>query len=136
MATFGAMDAHLLFAWTWVVVGLLTGIGLGARFARDDWLGGYGSWPRRLVRLGHVSFVGTGLLNLGAHWSLASLGIDGALAAWARALFVAGAVAMPAVCFAAAFQKSLRHLFAVPVTALVTASSLLVAAPLLAGAEV
>ena len=130
------MDAHLLFAWAWILVGLLTGIGLGAFFARDDWLGGYGSWPRRLVRLGHVSFVGTGLLNLAAHWSLASLGVEGALATWVRALFVAGAIAMPAVCFVAAFRKPLRNWFAVPVSALVTGSLLLVAAPLLAGGEV
>jgi hypothetical protein len=129
------MDAHLLFAWTWIVIGLLTGVWLGAFFTREDWLGGYASWPRRLVRLGHVSFVGTGLLNLGAHWTLAHLMVAEPVPTWIRGAFVAGAVAMPAVCFAAAFAKPARALFAVPIALLAgAASSLALAVVAAAGA--
>src|SRR6188474_1370040 len=119
------MDAHLLFAWTWIVIGLATGVGLGAFFAREDWLGGYGSWPRRLVRLGHISFVGTGLLNVAAHWTLQQLAVGDPAQAWIRAAFVAGAVTMPAVCFTAAFAKRAKGLFAVPVALLTGGSAAL-----------
>lgn len=125
------MDAHLLFAWSWIVIGLATGVWLGAFFAREDWLGGYGSWPRRLVRLGHVSFVGTGLLNVAAHWTLQQLAVGDPAQAWIRAAFVAGAVTMPAVCFTAAFAQRAKGLFAVPVALLTggsTALALFVAA--------
>ena len=130
------MDAHLLFAWTWILVGLVVGVLLGAFFDREDWLGGYGSWPRRLVRLGHVSFVGTGLLNLGAHWTLASLNVDGPVAGWIRAALVAGAVTMPAVCFLAAWAPRLRRWFALPVVSLIAATAMLAFATTVAGAEV
>jgi len=29
-----------------------------------NWLGGYGSWPRRMLRLGHIAFFGLGIINL------------------------------------------------------------------------
>ena len=119
MATLAAaMDLHLLFSWIWILIGLGTGVALGALFARDDWLGGYASWPRRLVRLGHISFVGTGLLNVAAHWTLTQMPPAPAAATAVRWAFVAGAVLMPAVCFLAAFAPRCRLLFAAPVVAL------------------
>ncbi len=120
------MDLHLLFAWSWILIGLLTGIGLGLFFANDHWLGGYGSWSRRLIRLGHISFVGTGLLNLGAHWTLAASAADPAAATLVRSLFVGGAVLMPLCCFAAAFRKQLRHAFVLPILTLCGGSASLV----------
>jgi len=120
------MDLHLFFTWIWIAVGLTVGAGLGLFWASDDWLGGYASWPRRLIRLGHIAFVGTGLLNLGAHWTLQQLAVEPATATTVRVLFVAGAVLMPLTCFAAAFHKRLRHAFALPVTALGAGSITLV----------
>lgn len=119
------MDLHLLFAWIWIVTGLAIGAGLGLFFARDDWLGGYGSWPRRMIRLGHIAFIGTGILNLGAHWTMTQLAVEPGTAATLRVLFVAGAVLMPLTCFAAAFRKNLRHAFGLPVATLVAGSATL-----------
>lgn len=112
------MDAHLFFAWTWIALGLLAGAATGLFFAGDGWLGGYASWPRRLCRLGHVAFVGTGLLNLGAHWTLQQVAASPATLAGVRALFLAGAVLMPLVCYGAAFRRPLRHAFVAPVASL------------------
>jgi hypothetical protein len=103
---------HLAFGWAWITVGLLAGAALGLRFHEDQWLGGYASWRRRMLRLGHIACLGTGLLNCG----FAVTPSDGAgAAAW---LFPLGAVAMPLVCALAAWRRQLRHLFALPVLAL------------------
>lgn len=112
------MDAFLIFAWAWILLGLVTGVGFGLFFASDAWLGGYGSWPRRLLRLAHVACVGTGLLLLGALWTLQQVPAAPATASAVRALFVAGAVLMPSVCLLAAFWKPMRHAFVAPVASL------------------
>ena len=57
-------EINLLVAWVAILIGLLTGTALGLFFHDESWLGGYGSWRRRLMRLGHISFFGTGFLNL------------------------------------------------------------------------
>jgi hypothetical protein len=114
------MILHLAVGWSVILIGLLSGTMIGLYFHRDEWLGGYDSWRRRMVRLGHISFVGTGLLNL------AFAATVPALAGWPyvrlpSVLFIAGAVTMPGVCFLAAWRKPLRHLFFIPVVSLVGA---------------
>jgi hypothetical protein len=52
------------FGWVWILIGFVSGFLLGLGFHRDDWMGGYGSFRRRLIRLGHISFVGLGILNI------------------------------------------------------------------------
>jgi hypothetical protein len=109
---------HLAVAWGAIVVGLVSGTAIGLFFHRDDWLGGFNAWPRRMVRLGHIAFLGTGLLNLAFAATLGALGIS--RAPWpTSALFIAGAAAMPTVCFLSAWRKPLRHLFFIPVIALI-----------------
>src|SRR6476646_8665042 len=55
---------NLAFAWCWIVVGFLSGMVQGLSFHREDWLGGYASFRRRLYRLAHISFFGLGAVNL------------------------------------------------------------------------
>ena len=114
-----SMDVNLWTAWIAMLVGLLSGTLIGVFFHRADWLGGYADWPRRMVRLGHISFLGTGLLNLAFTLTLAHLDMSGKLPIASVALVV-GAVSMPTVCFLSAWHKPLRHLFFVPVISLVT----------------
>jgi hypothetical protein len=54
---------HLFATWLGLLAGVSSGAVMGLFFQREDWLGGYGSFPRRLIRLGHVSFFGLGLIN-------------------------------------------------------------------------
>jgi hypothetical protein len=110
---------NLYFAWFWILAGLLTGGVQGLWFHRDDWLGGYGSWERRLTRLGHVAFLGTALLNIAFALSAAAGRLEPGSVAVPSILLLAGAIAMPLVCYLAAWKKSLRHLFIVPVASLV-----------------
>jgi hypothetical protein len=119
---------HVLFAWSWIGLGLLAGAAAGLRFADPEWLGGYGSWRRRLVRLGHIAFLGTGLLNLAACWTLASISATGTVAWIVRTGMIGGAVFMPLCCYAAAWRPEWRHAFFVPVSALATAMIALVGA--------
>ena len=110
---------HLTFAWSWILAGLLAGTVQGLFFHREDWLGGYASWPRRLTRLGHVSFLGTGLLNLGFALSIRSFGVTPGGLAPASILILSGAITMPPVCYLSAWNKRFRSFFFIPVLCLV-----------------
>ncbi len=70
-------DLNAITAWIAVMAGVVTGIGAGLFFHREAWLGGYGSWPRRMIRLGHISFFGIAALNLGYSLSVHGLGWRG-----------------------------------------------------------
>lgn len=109
-------------AWSLVLCGFASGALLGAGFHREGFLGGYGSFRRRLARLGHVACVMLGVLLMLFELSPASASA-GELASTCRALWCGGAVAMPATCFLAAWRPNLRHLFALPVACLIAAAS-------------
>ena len=55
---------NLIGGWVGMLAGVLTGAFIGLFFHQDGWMGGYSSYPRRLTRLGHISFFGLGFLNL------------------------------------------------------------------------
>jgi len=113
--------------WLWVVIGFASGILLGVRFQRDDWLGGYSAFPRRLIRLGHISFLGLGFLNILFALSVGRLHLNSSqllLTSWA---LIAGAVTMPICCFLTAWKRASQPLFAVPVLCLVTGGILILA---------
>jgi hypothetical protein len=107
-----------IFGWSCVLSGLLVGLGLGLGFHRDDWLGGYTSLRRRLVRLAHISLVALGFLNLLFALSATRLRLEPALLSSASWALVIGGAAMPACCALAAWRSGLRQLFAVPVASL------------------
>ena len=116
--------AHVLnwqCGWWLVLAAFVTGAVIGLSFHRDDFLGGYNSFRRRLVRLGHIALAALGMMNV--VFALSPWPVPGTWMATAASLcFVAGGVTMPAACFVTAWRKGFRHVFAVPVTALVLAS--------------
>jgi hypothetical protein len=115
--------SHLLnwdAGWLLVLAGFITGALIGLRFHRENFLGGYGSLPRRMLRLGHIALAALGLMNV--LFALSPWPEPGSTAGMvASASFVIGGVAMPATCFLTAWRERFRHLFAVPVTALFVA---------------
>lgn len=113
-------DVNFQIAWCMIMIGLITGAGMGLFFHGENWLGGYASWRRRLIRLGHISFFGTGFLNLAFALSVRYLGLEHP-PALASAAFVGGALTMPVVCFLSAWRSSFRHFFVVPVGSLIVA---------------
>jgi hypothetical protein len=118
------MEKYSLYAaWIGILFGLLSGLGMGLLFHKETWLGGYGSWPRRLLRLGHVSFFGIAFLNFAFVGTIAYLHVNQDAIAIPSILFIVAQITMPTVCILAAFKKQCRHLFAVPVVSVIAASA-------------
>jgi hypothetical protein len=116
------VQINLVVGWVAILAGLLLGAVIGTFFHRADWLGGYGSWPRRMLRLTHISLVGTGLLNLAFALSVNALSM-GQPPRLASILFIAGAATMPTVCALSAWRPVFRHLFFIPVASLLIATA-------------
>jgi len=116
---------NLILAWVWILAGFCSGFLMGLGFHRENWLGGYGSFKRRLYRLAHISFFGLGTVNLLFYLTAAHLrpGTLQAASAWAM---IAGAVTMPLCCLLMAHVPRARMLFAVPVLSLITGASLVI----------
>jgi len=114
------MTINLYVAWICFLCGALAGATTGLFFHGEDWLGGYTAWRRRMVRLGHISFFGIGLLNLAFVLTAESQGLTSGLELPAY-LLILGAVAMPAVCYLAAIRDRFRHLFFIPAGAVTVA---------------
>src|SRR4051794_27214978 len=102
--------ANWYFGWASILAAFVTGAGLGLFFKREDFLGGYSSFRRRILRLGHIALAALGMINIiysisapatgsTPHAEVASLG------------FILGGITMPGVCFLTAWRVGFRHLF-------------------------
>jgi hypothetical protein len=114
-------DINLITGWLAILAGLITGTTIGLFFHDENWMGGFGSWRRRMMRLGHISLFGTGFLNLAFVLSWEHLHLAGSPRV-ASAGFVIGAVSMPAVCFLSAWRETFRYVFFIPVASLIMAA--------------
>jgi len=119
------LQLNLCLGWIWITGGFISGALIGMFFYDSDWLGGYSTWRRRMVRLGHISFLGTGLLNLAFVFTFTS-GREGTAPLLASWLFAVGAVTMPAVCFLSGWRDGFRRLFVIPVASLIGAGASLI----------
>ena len=108
------------FGWGLILTAFLTGAILGLFFYREDFLGGYASFRRRILRLGHIALAALGMINL--LYSLTSAASEPSPEARVASLgFIIGGLSMPAVCFLSSWRAEFRHLFFIPVSALVIA---------------
>jgi hypothetical protein len=107
--------ANLISGWLGMFAGVIAGAIIGLFFHRDNWMGGYNSYSRRLTRLGHVAFFGLGLINLAFAATSEQLSLAAAYSGFASKALIAGAITMPLVCFLSAWRKPMRHLFPFPV---------------------
>jgi hypothetical protein len=110
------MAINLHAAWIGFLCGCIAGVVPGLFFHEEDWLDGYASWRRRMIRLAHIAFFGIGLLNTAFAFTARALEIESGLTLPAVSLIV-GAVAMPSVCYLSAWKKPFRHLFFIPASA-------------------
>ncbi len=109
---------NLIGGWVCILMGFFSGAIPGLFFWREGWLGGYGSWPRRMIRLAHISFFGLGFINLAFALTSFRMEPSAGIPPTASLFLLAGAITMPMVCYLAAWRQSLRHLFPFPVSSL------------------
>src|SRR5262245_59831970 len=110
---------NFYFGWSLVLAGFASGAAIGMGFHRDNFLGGYDSLRRRLVRLGHIALVALGVIHV--LFSISAPANGAAVILAASICFMVGALTMPAVCILAAWRSAARQLFFIPVLALVAA---------------
>src|SRR5438093_5771819 len=109
------------FGWSLLLSAFITGAIIGLFFHRPEFFGGYDSFRRRIVRLGHISQAALGMVNVIyglSPWPEVSLWEAHA----ASACFIVGGISMPVVCYLTGWKEPFRHLFFIPVTALVLAA--------------
>jgi hypothetical protein len=97
---------------------------IGMLFHDEQWLGGYASRSRRLIRLGHIAFVGLGMLNILFAHSLERITLPQSFIAIASWAFIIGGISMPLCCGLMARDKRWHMLFAVPVILLLAGAVL------------
>lgn len=119
------VSVHLFAAWIGIVCGALSGAVIGLSFHKEDWLGGYSSYPRRLLRLGHISFFGLGLLNALFAVTIALVPFPELTVRVASLGLLIGAITMPLCCFASAWRKPLRVFFPIPVVSVLIGTLLI-----------
>ncbi len=108
--------AHLAIGWGCMSLGVASGAIIGLFFHRKEWLGVYGSVPRRMFRLGHISFFGMGALNM--FWAGTLFAVTGGedLAAVGSLGLILATASRPPTCFYCGVRGINRALFVVPVT--------------------
>jgi hypothetical protein len=108
------------FGWSLILAAFVTGAIIGLYFHRDDFLGGYALFRRRILRLGHIALAALGMINV--LYSLSSPASFTSLESQIASVgFMIGGVSMPAVCFLTAWRAEFRHWFFIPVSALILA---------------
>jgi hypothetical protein len=115
---------NLVIAWLWLLLGFVAGMVLGMFFHGENWLGGYGSFKRRMYRLGHISFFGLGAVNLLFCLTVQNFSLAGQLVSVASWAFIVGAITMPVCCVVMAHFPKAHLIFAVPVVSLITGAIL------------
>jgi len=106
---------NIYVAWVGFLLGCFAGTIPGLFFHNSDWLGGYTSWQRRMIRLAHIAFFGIAFINLSFALTARTLGLDAGLAN-TSVLLIVGAVTMPTVCYLSAWKPGFRNLFFIPAT--------------------
>lgn len=109
-------SVHEALGFGLILVGFVSGAALGGGFLREDFLGGYASPRRRLLRLAHIACIALGVLNLEFVRSTAATSVVASFG------FAFGALAMPIACVLVARSRRFYLVFSVPVLALVVAA--------------
>ena len=117
---------NLLLGWLWILLGFISGMVMGMFFHRENWLGGYASFPRRMYRLGHISGFGLGGLNLMFCFTVRYFMLTGSMIHFASLAFVIGAITMPIGCAIMAGFPKATMIFTVPVASLIAGGVLVV----------
>ena len=115
------VSRNRVVGWTSLAAGVGVGLVMGlwsfdGPLQPPVWIGEYCDTSRRLVRLGHIAFIGLGLIDILIERELlrSALGRTGrTVASWSM---VIGNVLLPIVLFGAAAYRPLKYVMAIPAT--------------------
>jgi hypothetical protein len=116
--------------WASVAAGVGVGLVMGlwsfdGPMPVPAWLGEYGDTSRRLARLGHIAFIGLGILDILADRELRQTTLGPRATTAASWLLIAGNTLLPITLFAAAAWRPLKYLMPLPAMAVFAALVLL-----------
>jgi hypothetical protein len=105
--------------WGSLAVGVATGLVMGLWSFEGPvpvpaWLGEYGDTPRRLARLGHIAFIGLGILNVLLARELAESSLTAPVRRLASVAMNLGNLLLPLALFAAAAWHPAKYAMAFP----------------------
>lgn len=119
-------DWNRRVGWTSLAVGVATGLAMGlwsfdGPVGVPEWLGAYDATSRRLVRLGHIAFLGLGILDILLARELPRLDLGEAAKRLASRAMVLGNALLPVTLFAAGACRPLKYVLPLPATAVFVA---------------
>ena len=106
---------NMVAGWIGMVFGLIAGAVIGLFIHQDSFAGGYGSYRRRMMRLGHVAFFALGIINVLFALTLSTTDVVLSYPRLASSSLIAGATLMPIICYLTAWKTPFRHAFVLPV---------------------
>jgi hypothetical protein len=104
--------------WSLILSAFVSGAVIGLFFHKEEFMGGYSSFRRRLTRLGHIAQAALGMLNV--LFAVSTPTVEGWPAQLASLGMIVGGLSMPTVCFLTAWKPGFRRLFFIPVASLMT----------------
>lgn len=118
-----------MVGWVSLAVGIGAGLIMGmwsfdGPVKTPGWLGEYGDTPRRLARLGHIAFIGLGMLNILVARELPHLALGARGRRMAAGTMNFGNVFLPLTLFSAAVFHPAKYAMALPATAVFIAMTL------------
>ncbi len=106
---------NIIFGWCWLFLGILGAMWMGSHAFAPDWLGGYISISRRLLRLAHIAFMALSLTNVLYGLCMDSVSLPIQLKKVGSFSMIIAAVSMPLVCLASIASNSFQIFFCIPV---------------------
>ena len=101
--------------WILISAGIFSGMVIMPVFLKDSLLGGYASFKRRFIRLGHIAFVVLGIINI----------LYGLMGQGESLPLLIGAVGMATGCIISGFWEPFKYVLVVPAVLVFYATSTL-----------
>lgn len=114
-------DWNRCIGWWSLAVGIAVGLVIGlwsfdGPVATPTWIGGYADTSRRLLRLGHIAFIGLGLLSIVLADELGRSSLGAPARRLASRLMAVGNIFLPVLLVGASMWRPLKYLMGVPAT--------------------
>lgn len=107
-------NINIKFGWFWLFIGLLQAIWIGLYAFSPEWLGGYASLSRRLLRLSHIAFMALSLTNILYGLCIDSVNLSKSLKKIGSYSMIIAAISMPTICLLTISNNFFELFFFIP----------------------